>query len=246
MKISQTMTNVLLTVGAVVGLALGTQLNAQQVSAASGVATVYYVKGYGIALWNSSDANKKPIAGRKLMDGTSWKYSQTKVVNGVTWYKLGTNQWAEGTYFKTAAPMKTIHGMLTIKYVPGYSVLLRQSPNGKATSPAKYLKNGTDWKYDATSVVNGKTWYRVGTNQWLDGKYASKNRFSDLTPNDMRSYIADNFGVPSDILSQIADSDLDNIDYKMSTGTRVGIGAVVISLAKKYPQLNPYNPLYWS
>lgn len=246
MKINQTITNVLLTVGAVVGLALGTQLNTQHVQAASGIATVYYVKGYGIALWNSPDANKKPIPGRKLMDGTSWKYSQTKVVNGVTWYKLGTNQWAEGTYFKTAAPVKTIHGMLTIKYVPGYSVLLRQSPNGKATSPAKYLKNGTDWKYDATSVVNGKTWYRVGTNQWLDGKYARKNMFSDVTPNEIRGLMAANFGVPDAILNEIADADLDNMTIKESTGTKLGVGAIIITLAHKYPQLNPYNPLYWS
>lgn len=173
MKISQTMTKALLTAGAVLGLALGTQLNTQQVSAASGVATVYYVKGYGIALWNSPDANKKPIAGRKLMDGTSWKFSQTKVVNGVTWYKVGTNQWVSGTYFKTSAPVKNVSGVLHINYVPGYSVLLRQAPNGKATSPAKYLKHGTNWKYTGTSVVSGKTWYRVGTNQWLDGKYAA-------------------------------------------------------------------------
>ncbi|MHA3065943.1 SLAP domain-containing protein [Lacticaseibacillus saniviri] len=160
------------------GIAVGGAQTAQHVDAASGVVTVHYVKGYGIALWNSPDAGRKPIAGRKLADGSAWKYGQTKVVDGVTWYQLGTNQWAQGTYLAvrgtTTAPAVTQKsGVMTINYVYGYGVAVRKAPNGAVVSPAKYLQHGSHWKYFGTATVNYKTWYNVGGNQWVDGSYVA-------------------------------------------------------------------------
>ncbi|MHA3066718.1 SLAP domain-containing protein [Lacticaseibacillus saniviri] len=163
-----------LALGLGLGLAVGGQSVAQQVGAASGVITIHYVPGYGVALWNSPNTGRQAIKGRILKDGTKWKFSQIKQVNGKTWYQLGTNQWVEGTYAKTgnAAPVITAKkGTLHITYKPGYGVLVRTQPNGAAVKPAKYLMNGTSWQYTATSVAAGKTWYRVGTNQWIEGTY---------------------------------------------------------------------------
>ncbi|MHA3065347.1 SLAP domain-containing protein [Lacticaseibacillus saniviri] len=250
MKINKTLGSLLLTTGAVLGFALGTLGESQQVNAASGVATVHYVKGYGIALWNSPNANKKPIVGRKLMDGSSWKYFGTKVVNGVTWYELGANQWAEGRFFKPAThvtnvPVKYTEGILTINYVPGYGVLVRQSPNGKASYPAKHLMHGSSWKYTGTSNVNGQTWYRVGTNQWVQGKYISKDIFDDITPSQIRHWLTEELGVPADVLAGIPDSFFEQYSIKSSTGTMLGMHGIMFDMAKKYPKMAPYEKAAW-
>lgn len=62
-----------------------------------GVVKVKYVPGYSIAVWNKATAGKA-FTGQKLKHGTSWKYSAKYYINGTTWYKVGANQWIDGTY----------------------------------------------------------------------------------------------------------------------------------------------------
>lgn len=177
MKINLFVRRTLIAVGLGLGLLLATGQTQPTVSAASGTVQVKYVPGYGIALWNSPNAGHTTYA-QKLMNGTKWHYSAVKQVNGQTWYQLGTNQWAEGRYLSTgnatSKPAETAKsGIITIKYVPGYGVALRSAPNGSFIRPQRSLLHGTSWKYSAISQAGGKTWYKVGTNQWVDGRYTA-------------------------------------------------------------------------
>ncbi|WP_057894884.1 SLAP domain-containing protein [Lacticaseibacillus brantae] len=204
MKINGLVRHTLLAVGLGFGLFLGTAQHQTTVSAASGVVQVKYVPGYGIALWNSPESGHAAYT-QKLLDGSKWRYSDVKQVNGQTWYQLGTNQWADGKYLTTALtsqPAETAKtGVITINYVPGYGVALRTSPNGNFVKPTRTLKHGTSWKYFAVSQAAGKTWYKVGTNQWVDGTYTGKPAAKPSTPsNNQNQYGVTNTAGSSSIL----------------------------------------------
>lgn len=66
----------------------------------SGTATISYAPDSGIDLWNGYGASKV-ASGQKLTNGTQWKLSE-KVIdnNGDAWYRIGNNQWIDGTYTK--------------------------------------------------------------------------------------------------------------------------------------------------
>lgn len=68
----------------------------------TGTATIAYAPNIGIDLWQGF-GNKKVATGRKLTNGSSWKFFQ-KVVdfNGDAWYEIGSNQWISGAYTKIA------------------------------------------------------------------------------------------------------------------------------------------------
>lgn len=62
----------------------------------SGVATINYVPGYGIAVWDGAKGN--PI-GKYLQHGTRWKvFEKTTAADGSVWYKVATNEWIPAQY----------------------------------------------------------------------------------------------------------------------------------------------------
>ncbi|BDR58988.1 hypothetical protein [Xylocopilactobacillus apicola] len=98
------------------------------------------------------------------------------------------------TYTIKAAKIPTVtneSGVVYINYVPGYGVNLWK--NNNTTDGAEQLADGTNrklahgsaWKYDQVATyADGKTWYRLGTNQWVQGEYASKTPVDN--PNDWK------------------------------------------------------------
>jgi hypothetical protein len=66
----------------------------------TGTATIAYASDVGLDLWQGF-GNDKVATGRKLANGTSWKFFD-KVVdfNGDAWYEIGSNQWISGAFTK--------------------------------------------------------------------------------------------------------------------------------------------------
>ncbi|KRM72436.1 SLAP domain-containing protein [Lacticaseibacillus brantae] len=151
--------------------------------AAKGVVTINYVKGYGVALWNSPDANRKPVANRTLATGSAWKYFATKTVNGQLWYQLGNNQWVSGKYaiektVSTPAPetpsYQPVTGTATIRYVKGYGVALWTNYTAaKKVITGRKLLDGTKWHVTQVAGIGSQVWYNLGGNQWVDGRYVT-------------------------------------------------------------------------
>lgn len=57
-----------------------------------------------------------------------------------------------------------------VSYVKGYGIRVWSTPGGNATG--QFLPHSTAWKIDQKATFkDGKVWYRVGTNQWIDGQY---------------------------------------------------------------------------
>lgn len=156
---------------------------------ASGIVTINYVKGYGIALWNSYQANRHVIANRYLMTGTQWRYSATATVNGQVWYKLGTNQWIQGQYAKVvqqpsvSSPMgKPVTGVATINYAKGYGIAVwDNNTSSRHIIPGKKLMSGTSWRVASVAGINNQTWYNLGGQQWIDGRYVNFKADQPLT-----------------------------------------------------------------
>ncbi|KRM72063.1 immunoglobulin-like domain-containing protein [Lacticaseibacillus brantae] len=146
-------------------------------STETGTLYVNYVPGYGIAVWNNYTADRK-ATDKKLAHGTAWKYFATATdENGNLWYNLGGNQWVDGKYISFTKPgnsgesneITPITAVGTVNYVPGYGIAIWGKPAADVTS--KKLAHGTSWKVFAKTTVNGTTWYNLGGNQWISGKY---------------------------------------------------------------------------
>ncbi|BDR59600.1 hypothetical protein XA3_20410 [Xylocopilactobacillus apicola] len=57
------------------------------------IATINYLPGYGVVLWDSYDLDTRQPTGRYLPDGSDWKIIAQVKSNGEYWYELGKNQW---------------------------------------------------------------------------------------------------------------------------------------------------------
>ncbi|KRM72881.1 hypothetical protein FC34_GL000593 [Lacticaseibacillus brantae DSM 23927] len=68
-----------------------------------------------------------------------------------------------------AASIPAVSSVATVNYVPGYGIAVWQRPGQQLTG--KYLADGTRWRVFASTYVNGRYWYNLGGNQWIDGKY---------------------------------------------------------------------------
>lgn len=138
---------------------------------------IKYRKNGAVNVWNGYGSSAK-FSGQRVKDASQHAVSQVAIQNGKTWYNLGNNQWVDGQYVAfypnsnnaVKAPIQK-NGVIRIKYRPGYSVNMWNNPNGTHFS-GRRLKHGTSWKYFATAQSNGHTFYNLGANQWVDGRYA--------------------------------------------------------------------------
>lgn len=138
------------------------------------VGHVNYVPGYGIRVWE--EPNKKG-SDYYLPHGSAWKIDQKATFkDGTVWYRVGTNQWVDGQYISFSpvnnGASQNVSGTITINYVPGYSINVYSSPLiSSASWTGNQLKHGTKWEVFLKTTVNGKTFYNVGGNQWVNAEY---------------------------------------------------------------------------
>ena len=130
--------------------------------------------------------------GQTLGTNSSWKVTGKQQVNGSWWYRVGTNQWIDGrsVYVTGASSIPVVNstsnnsssnntssnsnatsGVGHINYVPGYGINLWIGYGSDAHWSGRRLPHGTSWKFYKKVTVNGKTWYNLGGNQWIDGAY---------------------------------------------------------------------------
>lgn len=149
--------------------------NVAKIESFVSVGNVNYVPGYGIRVWGEPN---KEGSNYYLPHGSAWKIDQKATFkDGAVWYRVGKNQWVEGKYISFApvnsGPYQNVKGMITINYVPGYSVNVYSSPMVSSASwTSKQLKHGTKWEVFMKTTINGTTFYNVGGNQWINAEYA--------------------------------------------------------------------------
>ncbi|MGX4644618.1 immunoglobulin-like domain-containing protein [Holzapfeliella sp. JNUCC 80] len=150
---------------------------------------VNFVPGYGVMVWSATD-NAVNATSDFVQHGTTVKTFDTKTVDGVSYTRINkanSNQWVQSKYFdanannapqtnnntntNTDSNQETpFESTLTINYVPGYRVFLR---DGQANMQQQSVAHGESFKVWAKKTVGNHTYYRIGTDaQWIEDTYA--------------------------------------------------------------------------
>ncbi len=151
---------------------------------------VNFVPGYGVMVWSATD-NAVNATSDFVQHGTTVKTFDTKTVDGVSYTRINkanSNQWVQSKYFdanannapqtnnndnntNTDSNKETpFESTLTINYVPGYRVFLR---DGQANMQQQSVAHGESFKVWAKKTVGNHTYYRIGTDaQWIEDTYA--------------------------------------------------------------------------
>ena len=135
-------------------------------------ASTYYIDykaGYGVTTYSTPNGKS---TGKTLKHGSAWKAFAVQYAGGKTWIEVGTGSWINAAYASTAAP-KTRY----VNYKSGYSIAVRNAPNGKATG-AK-LKNASA----VTAFQSSGRWTNIGYGQWVESRYLSTKK-----PNTIMGY----------------------------------------------------------
>ena len=109
-----------------------------------------------------------------LVTDTTIKALASKVVNGVTFYKVAENRWIPAKFAETtvANVAEVAFKGVAKTFVKGhanYAVAMLDA-NGKYTG--KFLKQGSSFKVFAKKVINGHLCYRLGTQaQWVPARF---------------------------------------------------------------------------
>src|SRR5699024_1842899 len=97
---------------------------------------------------------------RALAFNTGWKTDQKLVLNGVTYYRVGNNEYVKSSdiveYEAINKVVNTTSG--SAKYL--YDI------NGKKSN-LRALASGSAWFSDKVATINGEKMYRVATNEWV-------------------------------------------------------------------------------
>ena len=91
---------------------------------------------------------------------------------------IGLTGIAMGHQSNNTVDAAEVGGVVTVNYVPGYGIALWNSPKANHQFLGRYLAHGTAWKVTGKQVVNGKTWYNLGGNQWIEGQYTVDGQVS--------------------------------------------------------------------
>lgn len=153
------------------------------VHAATGVGTVGVIRRAGNFVY---DQNGKVISGTYLPNFTTWRLGSNYTLNGQTYYQVATNEYVAANEmdvydanghalnYTTADTGTHINNPVATILHNGGAVY---DANGYATG--RVLSEGSTWKLASSNVINGATYYQVGSNEWIK---ASGSAVSDGVP----------------------------------------------------------------
>ncbi|MQS75170.1 GH25 family lysozyme [Companilactobacillus halodurans] len=129
-----------------------------------------------VALQN--DGSMATVSNRALGNNTSWATDQTKTVDGVTYYRVATNEWVNAKYLSGNSGSSTDSASSDTDVIKvsdsssAYVTLMALQDDGTMkTVSNRALGNNTSWVTDQTKTVDGVTYYRVATNEWVASTY---------------------------------------------------------------------------
>lgn len=125
--------------------------------------------------------------GRTLDAGSQWKISN-EVSTGAQdkgWYQIGTNEWVmqDSFDFTNATDVAVNEDDSTPTEATVYD-----SPWSDHKEVNRALPNGSRWRIngEVTDGANGKTWYRVATNEWVNSEDFEFTGGSDVEPSEVK------------------------------------------------------------
>lgn len=155
---------------------------------ASGTVSTMDAKGAPVY----SDPSDLTSVKRYIDNGSSLAISTKKVVNDVTYYKIASDEWIPEKYiaFKDGDVKPEDH---TISKVSGKGTIksdnavdVYDSPFSPQNKTGTQLSNGTQWiiSSSVSDGAGGKSWYMVGSNQWVDQSLFDFSGKTDVEPSE--------------------------------------------------------------
>lgn len=165
-----------------------TMLNQKTVdaSAVNNVAIANSTTSSSVQLWNSVTSKDMHKANRGLANGTAWKTAKAvRGVDGETYLLVGGNEYANANQMDLAdeTSSQTLDGIVHVGSGQ-YAELYTNPMTGAKLITNRALGKNTAWKTDQKVVVDGQTYYRVATNEWVkadDAYLTSESSRSDKT-----------------------------------------------------------------
>ena len=138
------------------------------------------------------DEAGKVIVDRSLINNSRWTTDtkRTVLASGKVFYRVSTHEYvsADQVTFEptdTSSSADVVKGDVVVTPLPSIKIiqasyagsitdLWNKSDDNKSMtrSADRHLAGGTLWRTDQTATVNGVTYYRVSTNEWVPAKYA--------------------------------------------------------------------------
>ena len=146
----------------------------------SGIVTVNMNNGMAAQVY---DENGKMVLGRALPNKSAWKTGEKRTYykDGQVFYQVSTNEYvrAQDVTFSEPFQDSVVRGDVTITKYPDqviatknddhYSIVYALDSDGNGFHmTSRALAGNTKWRNGAKAVVNGKIFYQISTNEWLN------------------------------------------------------------------------------
>ena len=146
----------------------------------NGIVTVNMNNGMAAQVY---DENGKMVLGRALPNKSAWKTGEKRTYykDGQVFYQVSTNEYvrAQDVTFSEPFQDSVVRGDVTITKYPDqviatknddhYSIVYALDSDGNGFHmTSRALAGNTKWRNGAKAVVNGKTFYQISTNEWLN------------------------------------------------------------------------------
>ena len=139
------------------------------------------------------DEAGKVIVDRSVMNKSQWKtdLKRTVYANGKVFYRVSTHEYvsADQVTFEptdTSSSADVVKGDVVVTPLPSRKVikvnnantitdLWNKSDDNKSMTrnPDRHVPGESLWQTDQTATVNGITYYRVSTNEWINAKFVT-------------------------------------------------------------------------
>ena len=120
-----------------------------------------------VQLYSFNGNQPSVISNQKLAPKTDWLVDQKTTIDGEIYYRVATDQWIKASQvyvFEYAKAVATVTGNAA---KPLYTA------EGNLSN--RKLAPNTSWKTDRTIQLNGQTFYRLATNEFINAKDVSIN-----------------------------------------------------------------------
>jgi hypothetical protein len=123
----------------------------------------------------------------RLAFGSAWKVTGVAAFGNQLWYQVATNQWIKGSDSFAVEPKQITwlpqDTVGVVNYQPGKNTALWTMP-GRGVVQGRTLANDTAWKtVFKVTLLDGSTWYEVGRNEWINGRYFLLNGSQAQSPD---------------------------------------------------------------
>lgn len=113
-----------------------------------------------------------------MSNHSAWQTDQTKSVDGVTYYRVATNEWVAAQYLtdNTSSSQSSANSNMNVIKVKNSNasfvqLMALQDDGSMKVVTNRALGNNTSWQTDQSKSVDGVTYYRVATNEWVAASY---------------------------------------------------------------------------